>query len=95
MWGSRAPWLRGEVARLLAEDVPAAAAHGGERQTGRAQDGVTILSSGVDNTAEHITARLKRDDPDLAEKVVTGEVSPNAAARQKGWRKPRIVGVAT
>jgi hypothetical protein len=43
------------------------------------------------HTAEAITARLKRDDPELAEKVVRGEISPNAAAREKGWRKPRII----
>ena len=28
--------------------------------------------------------------PELAEKVVRGEVTPNAAAREKGWSKPRI-----
>jgi hypothetical protein len=38
-----------------------------------------------------VVARLKRDDPALAERVVCGEVTPNAAAREKGWRKPRIV----
>lgn len=41
--------------------------------------------------ADGILARLKRDDPALAEQVVAGEVSPNAAALMKGWRKPRIV----
>ena len=40
---------------------------------------------------DHVVARLKRDDPALAERVVRGEVTPNAAAREKGWRKPRIV----
>ena len=27
----------------------------------------------------------------MAERVVRGEVTPNAAALEKGWRKPRIV----
>lgn len=43
------------------------------------------------DTNRRVVARLKRDDPALAEKVVRGEVSPNAAARDKGWRKPRIL----
>jgi hypothetical protein len=40
---------------------------------------------------EHVVRRLKRDAPDLAERVVAGEVTANAAARQMGWRHPRIV----
>lgn len=46
---------------------------------------------GRPDTAEKIVARLKRDDPELAERVVRGEVTPNAAALMKGWRHPRIV----
>jgi hypothetical protein len=47
--------------------------------------------------SDYIVARLKRDAPrdpaaaDLAAKVISGEVRPNKAARQMGWRKPRIV----
>lgn len=33
---------------------------------------------------------MKRDDPDMAERVLDGELNPNAAARSKGWTKPRI-----
>lgn len=83
----RMAWLRGEVERLLGGDIPAAPAHG-EVGKGRLRESAT-LSKRRDATA--ITARLKRDDPKLAERVVTGEVSPNAAARQMGWRRPRIV----
>jgi hypothetical protein len=36
------------------------------------------------------SSRLKRDDPDLADAVVRGDVTADAAARQKGWRPPRI-----
>jgi hypothetical protein len=43
------------------------------------------------NTTLDFIARLKRDDPGLAKRVVAGEITPNAAAREKGWRKPRIV----
>lgn len=51
----------------------------------------TLPSAGRPDTADKVTARLKRDDPKLAQRVVNGEITPNAAARAKGWRKPRIV----
>ncbi|VAZ65321.1 hypothetical protein LAUMK40_01446 [Mycobacterium kansasii] len=41
--------------------------------------------------SDAILSRLKRDDPELAEKVITGQTTANAAALEKGWRKPRIV----
>jgi hypothetical protein len=31
--------------------------------------------------------RLRRDDPELAERVARGELTANAAAVEKGWRK--------
>jgi hypothetical protein len=37
---------------------------------------------------EYTLARLRRDDPELAARVERGELSANAAAVQKGWRKP-------
>lgn len=85
-WRERAPWLRTAVAALLAGDVPAASEHGA---VGNGRGSATPSTHKRD--AEEITARLKRDDPDLAARVVAGEVSPNAAAREKGWRKPRVV----
>lgn len=48
-------------------------------------------TKGFADTADRVVARLKRDDPELADLVVKGAVTPNAAAREKGWRKPRIV----
>ena len=80
--------LADEVRRLLYEEIPAAAPviHAGP---GR---GKTLRATkGFEDTADRVVARLKRDDPDLAAKVVRGEVTPNAAAREKGWRKPRII----
>jgi hypothetical protein len=47
---------------------------------------VTRLNYG---TAEHWEARLRRDDPTLAARVQAGDISADAAAKQKGWRKPR------
>lgn len=87
VWRDRAPWLREQVARLLAEDVVPAGAPGNPRNLGATK----VKQEDHANSAEHITARLKRDDPDLAARVVAGEVTANAAAREKGWRKPRIV----
>jgi hypothetical protein len=42
------------------------------------------------NTAAHALARLKRDAPDLAEKVIHGDVSANAAAVEAGFRNKRV-----
>lgn len=58
-------------------------------------DGGTNISSLTSaNSVDHVTARLKRDDPALAEDVVAGRLTANAAARQKGWRKPRVAAQA-
>lgn len=58
---------------------------------GRPAKGSATPINGHRRDSAEVVARLKRDDPALAEKVVRGEVTPNAAAREKGWRKPRIV----
>lgn len=79
--------MRARARELLNAEIPAAAAHG-EIGRGRIRDCVTVSNH---DKAETVVARLKRDDPDLAERVIRGEISANAAARQKGWRKPRIV----
>jgi len=66
--------------------------HGGDRRSPTFQVRDTQLKRETTaDDAERVVARLKRDDPELAEKVVRGEVTPNAAAREKGWRKPRII----
>lgn len=83
---SDAPDVRDLVQQRLREDVPAALPNG--RPSKSRGTGVSTQTS---DTAEAIVAKLKRDDPDLAEQVVRGEVTPNAAALRKGWRKPRIV----
>lgn len=76
--------MRSGVIEELRAEIPAALPIGrpAEKQC------ATSINTG---TAHHVVKRLKRDDPELAEKVVRGEVTPNAAAREKGWRKPRIV----
>ena len=52
-------------------------------------DNVNSVSRGG-NKAEYTLARLKRDHPKLAEKVVKGEMSANAAAIEAGFRKPPL-----
>lgn len=70
-------------------EIPAAT-RPGEIGRGRVSESATPANV-RDHTADSILARLKRDDPALAEQVVNGEVTPNAAALGKGWRKPRIL----
>jgi hypothetical protein len=40
-------------------------------------------------TRAYTLARMRRDDPELAERVEAGELSANAAAVSKGWRSRR------
>lgn len=54
------------------------------------KSGVTRVTQ-KNNDADSVLSRLKRDDPALAEQVVDGRITSNAAALQKGWRKPKIV----
>lgn len=88
--------MAARVRSLLLEEVPKAGRHGNGPGRGHHEKRVYDTNSFPSPTArpdsaEHVIARLKRDDPELAEKVVRGEVTPNAAAHEKGWRKPRIV----
>lgn len=80
------PQLSMKVHSLLGQDVPAAANVG---RPSKGNESATHISRKRD--ASSVLARLKRDDPDLAARVQAGELSANAAALRKGWRKPRIV----
>lgn len=75
--------MRAAVRALLLEEIEPTAAHGTNRHTSRHS---TTVSR---DTADAVVAKLKRDDPALAEKVVNGELSAYAAARSKGWKPPR------
>ena len=80
--------LIAKVRGLIYAEIPAASANGGDRRSKEYQNKGLILIPGP--TAERTVARLKRDDPVLAEKVINGEVSPYRAQQEKGWRPPRI-----
>lgn len=77
---------RSEVLTSLAEDIPVKAEKG---EAGRGRDRYSGTVPNRD-TAASLVSRLKRDDPELAESVVRGEITANAAARAKGWRYPRV-----
>lgn len=79
--------LRTRVERMAKEEIPPAGPVGRPSADSEKVGGTNIKA----NQVEHVVARLKRDVPELAERVVSGEVSANAAARQMGWRHPRIV----
>lgn len=84
--------MREQVKQLLLEEIPATAEHGYGPGRGHTEKrGSATTSFVLGRGADYITARLKRDAPELAEQVIRGELTPNAAARQMGWRKPRIV----
>jgi hypothetical protein len=85
--------MRDEVARLIVEDVQPSlpAVHAGPGRGHKTSSDTTGFESPIGRGVEYVVARLKRDRPDLAERVVSGELTANAAARQAGIRKPRVV----
>lgn len=78
-----------QVEQAWRGEVPAARRHGTNQHSKLPRGGDS--ATGSTEIADGILARLKRDDPELAARVVRGEVSPNAAAMAKGWRKPRVL----
>ena len=84
------PDVASAVERAWREEVPAALKSAG-RPSGNGSATTNSGQSITGKTADGILARLKRDDPETAQKVINGELTANAAARSKGWRKPRIL----
>jgi hypothetical protein len=74
--------------RLLREAIPAEKPHGGKREKATQVDNVNLPKGG--NSEAYLLRRLKRDYPDLAAKVVAGEMSARAAGIQAGFVKPVI-----
>jgi hypothetical protein len=77
--------VQAATAKRMAEAEPLAE-HGGDRKSGAAQDqgdDVTLIERG--NSADYLAARIKRDRPDIAERVEAGEFrSMRAAAIEAG-----------
>lgn len=98
-WGLECPYDRmraycehnEEARRLLAEELEPVAAHG-EIGNGRGRvDNSNSTTESKGGTSQTYTLRrLKRDRPDLAERVVSGDLSAHAAAIEAGFRRPAI-----
>ena len=71
---------------MLLREYPGAAEHGGARV--EQGDNITLNARGT--SSSHTLKHLKRDNPELAEKVIQGELSANAAAIEAGFRKKTI-----
>jgi len=66
---------------------------GGKAGPGRGNktpDNISRFNEQYGTSATHTLRRLKRDEPELAERVINGELSAHAAAIQAGFRKPSI-----
>ncbi len=76
--------MRQQVRSALNPELPG---HGGDRQ----DDNVSLPAQPqYGNDADYTLRRLKRDAPELAQRVLSGEMSTNAAAIQAGFRKRTI-----
>lgn len=84
-WADRMKALRVNVKALLDGEMPVLA-HAGRPS----KDDNIIISKTQGTDPEYTLRRLKRDAPDLAEQVMRGEKSPNAAAIEAGFRPERV-----
>jgi hypothetical protein len=69
-----------DVVKMIDGAVGVIGEHGGKREQGC---NTNLKQS---NTATYALKRLKRDHPELAEQVINGDLSANAAAIQAGFR---------
>lgn len=81
--------LRVSVGNLLTDDPPV---NGGDRRSEEFQRNNVTLNEDRGNSPEYALRRLKRDEPELAQRVLKGELSAHAAAVQAGFR-PRTITV--
>ena len=63
--------------------------HGGDRKS-TLYHNVDFPTEQQGTSADYTIRRLKRDAPDLAEQVIRGELTPNAAAIVAGFRKRKF-----
>lgn len=79
-----------EVQKLILDEVQPVAGHGEIGGGHTRGDNVTSAPRKRGNSATYTLRRLKRDRPDLADKVINGDLSANAAAIEAGFRhKPK------
>lgn len=80
--------LAERVQRVWREETPASGKHGTNQHGGGGD--VSNSPPGDRNRADSLLSRLKRDRPDLAQRVIDGELSATAAARQAGIITPTV-----
>jgi hypothetical protein len=73
-----------DCVRALEDQRGGLSSHGTNQHSGLNN----IKSSSAGTSADYTKRRLKRDRPDLYEKVISGDMTANAAAIEAGFRKP-------
>lgn len=82
---------RPDVQRLIKKEMDAQPTHAeAGSKGGRGHKAAYNVRSLSGNASTYILKRLKRDRPDLAEKVIAGVMSANAAAIKAGFRKKPV-----
>lgn len=79
------PYGLGRTTDVLRQEIALRSGPGRPRKDEK-RDGITISQS-RGTSGVYITARLKRDRPDLAERVEAGEMTAHAAAIEAGFRE--------
>lgn len=80
--------IAADLQQILDREIPALAGHG---EVGRGRDRLSDTKSKSEESGrDYILARLKRDYPAMAERVIAGEISANAAAVEVGIRQRYI-----
>lgn len=77
-----------ELAARVRSELGGELAEHGENQY--SEGGLSVANSSRIPDATYLVSRLKRDEPELAEQVLTGKISANAAAVQAGIRHAYI-----
>lgn len=80
--GESDPVIAGDIERVWRDEVPVARSAKGGPVPSSSNSGATRVSNGEGLTADSILARLKRDNPDLAQQVISGETTANAGKLQ-------------
>ena len=79
-----------EAGLRAALEAPPIEAHGTNQHDHGGGDNITSTPETRGTSLTYTIRRLKRDRPDLVERVAAGELSPNAAAIEAGFRKRTI-----
>lgn len=79
-----------ELAARVRSELGGELAEHGEIGGGHSEGRVSDTNSARIPDATYLVSRLKRDEPELAEQVLTGKISANAAAVQAGIRHAYI-----